>query len=191
MRCLGIDPGALRLGWAISEREEDEYFLLDSGIIHIEREEGEAYSDYRRRLIRTWVEQFPLLFLIVGLDLVAMEQLPAVGGGNFALATQDQLAKTAATTIQVMCEVHKQPWVEVAANTVKKKLTGNGHATKVGVRNAVIGVYPHLASRKKELTEHADESDAIGISLVGLGYKVGRISTTSRPSGSVETLPGV
>jgi Holliday junction resolvasome RuvABC endonuclease subunit len=180
VRCLGIDPGALRLGWAVTENDGDDFQLLHSGITTITRAENETYSAYRIALIKYWVRMFPHYVTNYKVNKIVMEQLPAVGSGNFAAATQDQLAKTVATTIQAMCSYLGWEWKEVAATTVKKKLTGNGHATKVKVRDAVIGVFPHLASRKKELTEHADESDAIGISLVGLGYQVGRISATER-----------
>lgn len=169
MRILGIDPGALRLGWAVVEYGIDGNLrLIGSGIGGLERQGEEKYSDYRVRLIHHWVKEFRM-FESFGCDLWYAERLPAVGGGNFIAATQAELAKAVLTTLEAMAYLNAIPVHEVDASHVKKRLTGKGAATKVGVRNAVIQVFPELWARKKEIV--ADESDAIGIALVGAGYK--------------------
>lgn len=174
-RILGLDPGALRLGFALVESSwHDNYYrLYTSGIKGLARGDKEKFGDFRHRLIAYWVEEFGCMldgFERKGLDKIVSETLPAVGGGNFIAATQSELAKTAITTCQVIAYQRQVEWVEMAANTIKKKLTGNHKATKVGVRNAVISVFPELLPRKKELTVYADEADAIGTALVGAGY---------------------
>lgn len=170
---MAIDPGALRLGYSmISRLDTSSYVLHESGVIGLTRNDKEAYAAYRHRLIDFWMEKFP--DLIKDVDLIVSEQVPAVGGGNFIAATQSELVKAVVTTCQVIAKQQGVPWREIAGSTIKKQLTGNGRATKVGVRNAVIGVFPELEPRKKELTVVADESDAIGIGLVGLGFRKGK-----------------
>ena len=181
MKVLALDPGALRMGWACVSHTDNQYTLIASGVYGLERPEGEAFQLYRRRLIAHWCRHFPIWLEQLEPDQVVSEVIPAVGGGNFVAATQSELAKTVVTTCQVIAHFKDVPWGEWAANTVKKNLTGSGKATKVAVRNAVISVFPELEPRKKELTEVADESDAIGIALVAMGYKYGK---TPRLAGS-------
>ena len=187
-RILAIDPGALRLGWALVERKGDTYNLLESGIKGLDRDADEPFSDYRRRLIKYWsLEWSRLLYRLNNtygpVHNIASERLPAVGGGNFIAATQSELAKVVITVCQTLAEISLVIiWNEWAANTVKKNLTGNAKATKVNIRNAVIEVFPELKPRKKEIL--ADETDAIGIGLVALGYKHNGIQRSkSLPSG--------
>src|SRR4051812_7190300 len=99
-RILGIDPGALRLGWAVVETSIDGFKLVDSGILGLERGELK-FSEYRMDLIQYWVKRFPML-QAMGCDFWYAERLPAVGGGNFVAATQSELAKTALTTLQAL-----------------------------------------------------------------------------------------
>lgn len=167
MRTLGIDPGALRLGWALVESGIDGFELKASGIMGLARDEL-TYSEYRMDLIHYWVKNFAF-FEAMGADFWYVERLPAVGGGNFIAATQAELAKAALTTLEALAYLNGIPVHELDASHVKKRLTGNGKATKVGVRNEVIQIFPELWARKKEIL--ADESDAIGIALIGAGYK--------------------
>lgn len=168
-RILGIDPGALRLGWACVEVTDDGYNLLGSGIMGVERAEGVKFNVYRMDLIQYWVREMNK-FWAMGADEWYAERLPAVGGGNFIAATQSELAKTVLTVIEALAYLQGLRVIELESSHVKSRLTGNGNATKVRVRNEVIQVFPELWPRKKELTDVADESDAIGIALVGAGY---------------------
>ena len=94
-----------------------------------------------------------------------------MGGGNFVAATQSELAKTALLVIEVTAIRMGIEVQRLAANTIKKSLTGSAKASKVKVRDVVLEVFPDLLPRKRELTIVADESDAIGTGLVALGYK--------------------
>lgn len=169
-RVLGIDPGALRLGWACIDADGDDYVLAGSGIMGLERYEKEPFAHYRMKLIHYWVKEFAKLDVMNASEWY-IERLPAVGGGNFIAATQSELAKTALTVIEALAHLHDRRVIELESSHIKSRLTGNGNATKVRVRNEVIQVFPELWPRKKELTDVADESDAIGIALVGAGYK--------------------
>lgn len=169
-RVLGIDPGALRLGWAVVEIDDTELNYIDSGIMGISRDDDEKFAHYRLRLIKYWVKEFEFLDRLECSEWY-VERLPAVGGGNFIAATQSELAKTVLTVIEALALISRRHVIELESSHIKSRLTGNGKATKVRVRNEVIQVFPELWPRKKELTDTADESDAIGIALVGAGYK--------------------
>jgi hypothetical protein len=157
------------MGWSLVGREGDEYQYITSGVQGLAREDGESFQAYRDRLRDYWLweaEEF-----LVGADFLAYEALPAVGSGNFVAATQSELAKTAILVIEVIALQRGLEVKRIAANTIKKNLTGNGRATKVHIRNSVIDVFPELLPRRRELTTIADESDAISIGLAALGYK--------------------
>jgi Holliday junction resolvasome RuvABC endonuclease subunit len=187
------------MGWALVEKNNDGYKLLASGIKGLTRNQDESFSDYRRRLISFWYMEY--IHLLVALEkeytndrairYIASERLPAASGSNFVVATQAELAKTVITVCQTMAEVTMlSEWEELAANTIKKNLTGNHKATKVNIRNTVCDIFPELKPRKKELI--ADETDAIAIGLVALGFKKetpkqhGRRSK-SKPPGTRDT----
>lgn len=179
MRALGIDPGAIRLGYAVVDRNGDSYSLIKSGIVSVPRNDDELFQAYRLRVIRHWVDrEFHWsagrygLMSIGDLDLIVSEILPGVGGGNFVGSVE--VAKAAVTAMQAIHWANFQDieWKQVGASTVKKNVVGTAKkATKVQVRNAVQEVFPELKERKWEVDLHADETDAIAVALTGLGYK--------------------
>lgn len=176
------------MGWSFVRKGRNGYTLLDYGVSGLQRLEDEKYQDYKHRLIRYWMSEFPD-FIEAGQSLlapdedffIASEQLPAVGSGNFVAATQSELGKTAIVTCQVLAIQQEIQWREIAASTVKKAIFGAGSKTskknskrvkvsKVDVRKGVEFVFPHLEGRWKEGWV-ADVSDSIGVSLCALGYK--------------------
>jgi Holliday junction resolvasome RuvABC endonuclease subunit len=185
---LGIDPGAFRLGYAIVE-ESAGFVLHDSGSDGLERGAKEPFQVYRKRLIDYWADEFgrslDVLIAEYGIDdiYVTFEALPGQGSGNFSGgAIQGELAKTAAAVCQAMCTDRGVQWTTVSAKTVKKDVAGSGDATKVGVRNAVIKLFPQLEPRKKALTDKgADESDGIAIASWAAGYRVPRVASKRKP----------
>lgn len=183
MRALGIDPGAVRLGYAVVDRNGDSYSLIKSGIVSVPRRDDELFQAYRLRVIRHWVDteyrmawsdddSFCGFLDWPELDLIVSEILPGVGGGNFVGSVE--VAKAAMTALQAVHWIQRQEveWQQVGASTVKKNVVGTAKkATKVQVRNAVQEVFPELKERKWEVDLYADETDAIAVALTGLGYK--------------------
>lgn len=178
-RVLSIDPGALRLGYSIIERDHLGFRLVVSGVFGLTREDNENFQVYKKRLLEYWYHQSTILLKSVDIDEVVFEQVPAVGGGNF-VGPQSELVKMVVTVLQLRCLDYNIPYRELTARTIKSNLTGNSRATKVQVRNAVISAFPELEPRKAELTKVADESDAIGIGLVAHGYKVKKANGKTR-----------
>jgi len=171
-RILGLDVGAKRMGFAIVDAQEH-YSLVFSGVLGIEQRAGETFHDYRWRLIRYWVHIFPSLLCWFP-DIIASETMPIVNSGGPFGNTQRVLGLLSVTVCQTLAIQSKESpaWREIAANTVKKTMTNNAKATKVGVRNAVCEVFPELIPEKKTLVP--DRTDAIAVALVGGGYKSDR-----------------
>lgn len=160
-RILGLDPGAVRLGWAFVDTG-DPLKLFGSGYLETQKYEGEKHSDYLDRLLlgsyAWWMEFFSHPHCLP--NAIYCERLPVVL--KSIQGTSARIAISATRLAAHHCEI---PWNEIAASTVKKELTGVGEASKVRVRNAVIEVFPELKPRKYEII--ADESDAIGIGIIG------------------------
>lgn len=191
MRVLGLDPGAVRLGYGLVERSGDDYNLIASGIAGLAREDDEAFGAYRRRLIEHWINPAHHLPMVSELGnqiphIVASEKVPAVGSGNFISATQSELVKVAMVAIHVWLTKNSVEWVEIDGSTVKKATFGAASkppkagtkkrrkVTKVDMRNAVFKVFPQLRERTWEEDLLPDEIDGIAVALTALGYKAGK-----------------
>lgn len=173
MKILAFDPGAERMGFCCLESETDKSKpprVFGSGYSGVHREDNEQYQVYRLRLVSFWVTRAQELFTSFSPEEVVSEIVPVVGGGNFVVATQSQLASTAITTVQAMADLHSIPVSQVGATTVKAKIGGHKKASKVAVRNGVFKIIPKTKVRKPEWTKIFDESDAFAIGLMKLGY---------------------
>lgn len=181
MKVLSIDPGATRLGFGIIEREGEDktksklryhgsgYYGLSRGT---NKSKKEPYQEYRLRLIVFWVEEVKALLNSHKPDVVVSEIVPVVGGGNFVVATQSQLASTAITTIQAIAVNEGYEIKQIGATTVKARIGGGKKATKVAVRNGVMKLMPQLADRKAQWTKVFEEPDALAVGLTHLGCKI-------------------
>lgn len=169
MRVLAFDPGAERCGYACLEPGP---VYVGSGINGVKREKGEKYQDYRLRLIQFWTTNTARLLRSLKPELVVTEIVPAVGGGNFVIATQSQLAAAAATVIQSIAMLNEVPVKQIGATTVKARIGGSNKATKVKVRNGVLELMPEQKVKANEWKTVFDESDAYAIALAHLGYRI-------------------
>lgn len=181
-RILAFDPGAERCGWAALERDKElgknkppEHLGL--GYFGLERKVNGSklpYQEYRLKLLDFWISKTPELLDTYRPDMVVTEIVPVVGGGNFVVATQSQLAATAITVVQVIAKQHHIPVAQIGATTTKTKIGGSKKATKVAVRNGVIKIMPELEDFKKEWTKVFDVSDAVATGLAFWGYSNGK-----------------
>jgi Holliday junction resolvasome RuvABC endonuclease subunit len=176
MRVIGIDPGAERLGWAVIE-SGDPLKEVAVGIYGLKRhdngskEKKEPYQAYRLRLIEFWNKTAPVLFDKYEPEQLYNEILPSVGGGNFVVAVQSQLAATALTIIQSEAMRRNIPVSQIGATTIKKQIGGKGKSTKVQVRNGVYELLPSTKRFKDEWVKIHDASDACAVALSGLKAK--------------------
>lgn len=168
---LGVDPGSERLGWAAVESEPIE--LLRWGMISNPRG-PEKYNTYLNSTIGQITNDFPRVIGFTEPEAIVAETVPA---GK--LGSRSELVVAAITVCKTIAFQFGIPWYDVAANTAKKKLTGDGRATKATVKRAVFAQYPEMQESnqrwKKEQKKVGvrasgipqDILDAIGIASVG------------------------
>jgi crossover junction endodeoxyribonuclease RuvC len=158
MRVLGVDPGLLRTGWAAAESVEEKstagsYRLLDSGLIApapdaaLETRLAEGYTEFAEVL-----ERFRP-------SVVVLEEL-------FSAPRHPRAALLVAHMRGVLCLAASQRGARVepmTATTVKQRVTGNGHASKLQVQ-AMVQQLCGLAAQQMR----ADVSDAIALAVAGL-----------------------
>lgn len=166
-KIIGIDSGAKRCGFACLTNEWD-YSLVWADAIGQEAEFTEKYGEHRRRLVGDWTNFLASLFDEWTPSMVVCETVPITGAAN--ASGQRLKALMVVVVAQVLCVQRGIVFTEVAANTVKLRVTGNGAATKPKVREAVIKIFPELEPRRKEMVATADISDAIAVALTGAGY---------------------
>ena len=174
-RVLSYDVGAERMGYACLEGDgETAPVYIESGITKTPKGSME-YQEYKLHLIEQWTWLAPAQFVRYEPDLIVAETMPAVGFNN---AVQAELAKAAIITVMAMAFERDIPVYQIGASTVKRLIGGSGKATKVKVRDGVIGFLPELAPRRMEWQESKktmDEPDALGVGLAQLGYSVHRL----------------
>jgi Holliday junction resolvasome RuvABC endonuclease subunit len=163
------------MGWAVIANPHDKFdpSYVASGILGLTRKEEdgklEPYQEYKLRLVEYFSVKAEAMIMDYLPVIFVNEIQPAVGGGNYTVATQSELAKTSMVIFQASAYASAMNVSQIASNTIKKTLTGNKQASKVRVRDAVIEYFPQLADRKKGWQagkEGFDEVDAIGIGIV-------------------------
>lgn len=175
MRVLSFDPGAKRLGWASLGRDNGPLYYHMSGVVYMTKSDNQKPQEYRREVVASLAHYTPTLLDLTEPDEVAIEIVPAVGGGNFAVAVQSYLAHAAITTVEAICYTAGLPVTYYGANTVQKRIAIKGKGrkvTKVQVRNGVIHLLPELEERKSDWVKIFEEPDAIAVGLTHLGAKV-------------------
>lgn len=178
-KILGFDPGAERMGVACVSLNPKTKCPVDEGsaifrVPRVRNESKEPFQEYRLRLIEFWIETAPNLLREYNPDVVVGEIVPVVGGGNFVVATQSELARTAITVVYVVAFQMGLPVRQVGATTVKKAIGGSGKATKVAVRNGVLNLLPETDQYREEWKKTFDRSDAYAVALTSMGCKNGR-----------------
>jgi crossover junction endodeoxyribonuclease RuvC len=152
MRILGIDPGLARVGYGVIEIEPDRrrQRLLDCGIIRTDpgRSEGERMVEIARDLrllLRTWRPQLAVVekfFFYRSSTTIAVVQARGV---------------LLMTLARFGVEIAEFPPMQI-----KQALTGNGHAHKDDVLDAVM--------RELDLDQPPrpdDAADALAAALTG------------------------
>jgi Holliday junction resolvasome RuvABC endonuclease subunit len=152
---LSIDPGFSRLGlalWADGEFVESE---LVEGPIKSDYPTFQEYVEAGLKRHTIYFNHFINTYEISG---VIVERMPF-----HQASTQRMLAMYIIAGLHTLCLENSLSYVEVAANSVKKSLTGDHKATKAVMRRAILELYPE-ALRERKITEVSfDEADAIAI----------------------------
>ena len=147
---LGIDPGLETTGYGLIDLSTREPAIVEAGVIQTDPRQPMA-----RRLVRLHAELAELLKELRP-DLAAIEKLYA----HYQHPLTSILMGHARGAILLACG---QAGVEVqdfASTMVKRSLTGNGHASKEQVQQAV-----RMLCHLREVPQPPDVADAIAIAL--------------------------
>ncbi|WP_074457374.1 crossover junction endodeoxyribonuclease RuvC [Candidatus Synechococcus spongiarum] len=147
MRVLGIDPGLAKVGYGVVDTT-DPMTLLACGVIRTRPgpSSGERLVEIAQDL-RQLVEQH-------GPQLAVVEKF-------FFYRSSNTIAVVQARGVVLMTMAHlRVPTLEYAPTQVKRTLTGDGHADKDQVLNAVM-----KALRLEHPPRPDDAADAIAVAL--------------------------
>jgi crossover junction endodeoxyribonuclease RuvC len=152
MRYLGIDPGLRITGYGCVDAARAEPRLVEAGVFRLVSRESETVSDRLLELDR---------------DLAALiERLRPKAVAVEALFAHYKHPATAISmghargVILLAVRRASLPLVELKPNAVKKFMTGNGHASKEQMQDAV-----QERLRLREAPDPPDVADAIAIAM--------------------------
>lgn len=151
MRILGLDPGLARVGYGVLEVDEqrrNQPEMVDCGIISTDagRGEGERMVEIARDLRQLLRLHRP--------DLAAVEKF-------FFYRSSNTIAVVQARGVVLMTMARLGvPTLEYAPTQVKRTLTGDGHADKDQVLNAVMRAFCLEDPPRPD-----DAADAIAVAL--------------------------
>lgn len=146
---LGIDPGLLRTGWAVVEYvTASEMRYVDSGIVKM-NPSGEFFFKLEtiHKAITDVIEQ--LNPTVAVLEKIFVNSNPH-SSLNLAYCRGALMLTLTLKGLHI---------IEIAPNSMKKRITGNGHATKVQVKYMV----EQLLGLKSNLSKYSDLYDALAL----------------------------
>jgi len=149
-RILGIDPGLNVTGYAAVDFKRREPVIVEAGTI-----QTDAKADLARRIAQIHADLTEILAELTP-NLAAVEKLYA----HYRHPHTAILMGHARGAILLACKAAGVQVRDLPATTIKRSLTGNGHASKQQVQRAIQTVF-----KLKELPQPADVADALAIAL--------------------------
>jgi len=159
-RILGLDPGLCNLGWGVIDWDEARLSFVACGTIKTTPEQamGERLAALFARLedvLKAWAP-----------DEAAVEETFVNGNARSALKLGQ--ARGVALLVPARCGLSV---AEYAPNSVKKTVTGTGHADKAQIRAMIRYLLP------KATPETADAADALAIAITHAHHRRARALT--------------
>jgi crossover junction endodeoxyribonuclease RuvC len=155
LRCLGIDPGLQKTGWAVIEHKTGALTHICSGVV-----------------ITSASLMMPerLLFIQNSLNQIIKDFAPATAAiedtyVNVNAKSSLKLAHARAAAMLTLAAAGLSP-TEYAARAIKKSIVGSGNAEKEQVKNMMHYLIPNITPA----SIHADEMDAIAIAICHLHH---------------------
>jgi len=156
-RILAIDPGTREMGIAVLEGTD----LLYHGVhVFLHRESAQTILQEGKVTVSRMIRDFDL-------DALAIEKTFFANNRNSALVNvlSDEIRNLSKRKCLAV--------LAFAPSTVKKRITGNGHATKSEVAAVLVARYPQLKGYVVDLPKwkqkfHANMFDAVALGLVAL-----------------------
>jgi crossover junction endodeoxyribonuclease RuvC len=173
MRVLGVDPGLVRTGWAVVEKDGDAYRLISAGIIAPPQS---AELGYR---LDFGFEAITRVLAESRAGLVALEEL-------FSNPHHPTASIRLAHMRGVLCLAMERAGVIVrhfTATTVKQRLTGSGHASKEQVRRMVFQL-----CQMPPLRVRLDLTDAIALAITGITAENAYAEATTQTQSSLHVM---
>ena len=168
MLIMGVDPGNYIMGYGLVDynRESKDIIYIDHGFI---RETKLKYPYTLRNQVDTLAE----VIRAKGPDLIVLEGAKHSRG----FVSQQRQVELIGCIKRVLVK-RLMPFIEIPPSTMKKIITGNGHATKEEVARAmsdifnlpfedlVIVTYYKQGFKKGQIKSYiADGSDALGLAF--------------------------
>jgi len=172
-----------RLGIGAVEIDDGNLSLITYGMLVHPRNPALKFNAHLNEGIEQITIELPRLIDLTKPDIICGEIVPA---GR--LGSNSELVVAAITACKVIAFQFGIPWKDLAANTVKKQVTGDGLATKAAVRNAIIAEFPKVGERHAKLKKeqkaagepakglYEDVFDAVAIAACGAKLAYGNIS---------------
>lgn len=150
MRIVGLDPGLQLTGYGVIDFDPRRPRLVDAGVIRLSSKTTVANRlvELERELEEILQEHSP--------DVVAIEQLYS----HYAHPRTAIIMGHARGVLMLVCQRRGVRVRELSANRVKKNLTGNGHASKRQIQQAVQVLW-----NLPQLPHPPDVADALAIAL--------------------------
>lgn len=163
MKILAIDPGTRTMGAALLDREKLVYHAVYA--FRTKDAPRERVKTARQTVLRLITDLKP--------DVLVVEKT------YFANNRNGSTLNAFVRQIIAIGRRKRLRVVTVAANTVKKRVCGNGRASKREVAQAVIARYPELGvyltqDRKWKERYHQNMFDAVAVGLLPLQLDVDR-----------------
>lgn len=146
---LGIDPGSVRVGVGIIEKNGNTLIHIESGLLDIKSDpdKGEQLLNLEKKLKRVLNKTKP--------DLAGVEKLFFSKNQKTALA----VSEARGIILKTLAEF-KIPTIELTPSEVKLAVTGNGNASKEAVAK-MIGYF--LKIQAKSMID--DVTDALALAI--------------------------
>jgi len=159
MRVLGIDPGFSSMGWAVGEVNAGVVRALYCGVIRTEKNTKKTNTrSSEDNILRAKVIQLALSDIITRylIHVIATETMS--WPRNAGVVAKMGIAWGVIASISGQ---YKLPIVQAAPMILKRKVTGNGKASKEEMIATIKSMYPDLAMPRQEvLQEHAADAVA-------------------------------
>lgn len=155
MRVLGIDPGTLKLGFGVVDREGDRLSLVECGVISLS---SKIPIEERLHMLYTELDG------IIGRyspDEVAIEEPFVAKNARSALAIGRAQAVAIIAAIQRQCGVYRY-----MPTQVKQQVTDYGGSSKEQVQQ-MVKIHLNIGGRRLS----SDAADALAIAICHLGQR--------------------
>lgn len=153
MKIIGFDIGLRNLGWGIIVVDEGKVGCVDHGVIHTEAKQPYGASlCHIREEVQAVIEYWRADYVAIeDMHPVAARRIASIKGTNYVIGVLHELVVGMGIPEPIL----------IAPSTMKKRVAGDGRASKVDVAMAVVAQLKIVSLKTKD--NHA--MDALGVAL--------------------------